>query len=506
MMKKSTILTQLLIVIAIIVVANLISRNLYFRIDFTEDQRYTLSKATRDILQDLDEVITVKAYFTENLPAQLAFVQSDLRDQLVEYEDLAGGNLIFEFINPSESDELKQEAIQSGVAPLSINVVENDQQQQIQAFLGVVLKSGENTEAIPVVQPNGGMEYDLTMAIKKLAIQDKPKIGMISGYGSPSLSSFPQLVEQLSVLYDVEEFSIADTFSIPTFYRGLIWVAPTDTIAPIEFSKLDQYLNQGGKLFLSYSSVAGNLQQGSLQPAPDIGIKNWVAGKGLSYNNEFVIDQNCLPVTVQQRQGFLTINSQVSVPLLPRVSNFDDHPITEGLEQVLLPFVNAFTINNNADTTIRINPLAFTSSKSGTMPAPGILDINRKWTEADFPLQEQILASSIEGLGPGNGAMVVIGNGDFIINGEGQQAQRVNPDNLNFASNAIDWLADDTGLIGLRTKAITARTLDKIDDGTKNLLKYGNVFAPILLILIYAGIRKQIRIRRKQRWAQGNFA
>lgn len=505
MMKKSTILTQLLIVIAIIVVANLISRNLYFRLDFTEDQRYTLSKATKDILQDLDEVITVKAYFTENLPAQLAFVQSDLRDQLVEYEDLAGGNLIFEFINPSESDELKQEAIQSGVAPLSITVVENDQQQQIQAFLGVVLKSGDQTEAIPVVQPNGGLEYDLTMAIKKLAIQDKPKIAMISGYGAPSLNAYPQLLEQLLVLYDVEEFSIADTFSIPTFYRGLIWIAPKDTIAPIEFSKLDQYLNQGGKLFLSYSSVSGDLQQGSLQSAPDIGIKSWVAKKGLIYGSDFVIDQNCLPVTVQQRQGFMTINSQVNVPLLPRISTFEDHPITQGLEQILLPFVNAFTINP-ADTSVRVNPLAFTSEKSGNIPAPGVVDIQRRWTAADFPLQEQILASSIEGLGVGNGAMVVIGNGDFIFNGEGQQAQRVNPDNLNFANNAIDWLADDTGLIALRTKAITARTLDKIEDGTKNLLKYGNVFVPILLILVYAFVRKQLRNRKKQKWAQGNFA
>lgn len=504
-MKKSTIITQLLIVVAIIVVANLISRNLYFRIDFTEDQRYTLSKATKDILKDLDEVITVKAYFTENLPAQLAFVQNDLRDQLVEYEDLAGGNLIFEFINPSESDELKQEAIQSGVAPLSISVVENDQQQQIQAFLGVVLKSGDRTEAIPVVQPSGGVEYDLTMAIKKLSILDKPKIGMISGYGEPALGAFPQLIEQLSVLYDVETFNIADTSSIPAYYRGLIWVAPTDTISPIEFRKLDQYLNQGGKLFLSYSSVAGDLQQASLQPAPNIGMNRWVAGKGLVFGNDFVTDPNCIPVTYQQRQGFMTINSQVNVPFFPRVSNFEEHPITDGLEAMLLPFVNAFTINS-PDSTVRINPLVFTSERSGSVRAPGMLDIRKKWTEADFPMQEQILASSIEGLGTGNGAMVVIGNGDFIVNGEGQEAQAVNRDNLNFASNAIDWLADDTGLISLRTKAITARQLDKIEDSTKNLLKYGNVFAPILLLLMYAFIRKQIKNRRKQKWLQGNFA
>lgn len=504
-MKKSTIITQLLIVIAIVVVANLISRNLYFRLDFTEDQRYTLSKATKDILTELDNVITVKAYFTEDLPSQLAFVKNDLRDQLIEYENLSGGNLVFEFINPNESEELKQEAVQNGVAPLSINVVENDQRQQIQAFLGVVLKSGERSEAIPVVQPEGALEYDLTTAIKKLSILDKPKVGMISGYGEPNLNAYPQLLQQLSVLYDVESFNIADTFSIPNYYRALLWVGPKDTIPPIEFSKLDKYLDQGGKLFLSYSSVQGDLQQSSLQPAADIGLKSWISGKGLTYGNEFVIDQVCAAVTVQQRQGFFTINSQVNVPFFPRLSNFEDHPVTEGLEAILLPFANAFTINN-ADTTIKITPLIFTSERSGAVPAPGFIDIRKQWTERDFPVQEQILASSIENLGPGNGAIVVIGNGDFVLNGEGQQAQAVNQDNVNFASNAVDWLADDTGLIELRTKGITARQLDKIEDSTKNLLKYGNVFAPILLILVYAFIRRQVRRARKQRWREGNFA
>jgi len=196
-MKQTTIFTQLLIVIAIVVVANLISRGLYFRLDFTEDQRYTLSKATKDVLADLNNVITVQAYFTEELPAQLDYVRSDLRDMLIEYEDLSGGNLVFEFINPNESDELKQEAMQNGVAPISINVIENDQRQQLQAFLGVVMKSGDQTEVIPLIQPEGAMEYDLTTAVKKISIIDKPKVGVVSSYGAAPLNALGQLAQQL---------------------------------------------------------------------------------------------------------------------------------------------------------------------------------------------------------------------------------------------------------------------------------------------------------------------
>jgi len=503
-MKKSTILVQLTIVIAIVIVANLISRNLYFRLDFTEDQRYTLSDATTEVLQNLNEVITVQAYFTEELPAQLAYVRNDLRDMLIEYENRSQGSLVFEFINPNETEQTKQEAMQAGVAPIRINVIENDQRQQLDAFLGVVMKSGDRTEVIPLIQPEGAMEYDLTTAIKKISIADKPKVGMISAYGEPSLNAFPQLIQQLSVLYDVEPFNLADTTTIPTYYRSLLWVSPSDTIPPVEFQKLDRYLNSGGNLFLAYATVDGDLQSSQLTRKPNIGLADWIRSKGLSYGQDFVIDANSATVTVQQRQGFFTINSQVNFHYLTRITNFEDHPITGGLENAVFTFSNALTISNT-DTTISVNPLVYTSELSGTQP-PGYINIQRNWTENDFTQGQQILSASIEGLRPGNGKIVVVGNGDFLVNGEGQQTQQLSPDNVNLASNSVDWLADDTGLIDLRTKGITARPLDSVEDSTKNLLKYGNVFAPILLILLYAFVRRQANGRKRQRWSQGNFA
>ena len=112
----------------------------------------------------------------------------------------------------------------------------------------------------------------------------------------------------------------------------------------------------------------------------------------------------------------------------------------------------------------------------------------------------------MEHRGANNGSMVAVSNGQFINNGEGQQAQQLNMDNINFATNAIDWLSDDTGLVGLRTKGITSRPLESIDDGTKSLVKYGNVFSPILLILIYGFIRRSSVQRKRQKWVQGDYS
>jgi ABC-type uncharacterized transport system involved in gliding motility auxiliary subunit len=115
-----------------------------------------------------------------------------------------------------------------------------------------------------------------------------------------------------------------------------------------------------------------------------------------------------------------------------------------------------------------------------------------------------VTALAVEGplAGTGNAKMVVVANGSFALNGEGQQ---INEDNANLATNAIDWLSDDTGLIALRTKGVTNRPLDNVEDGKKALLKWGNVFAPILMALLLGLIRRQRYMRKRQKWIQGSI-
>ncbi|XOV94550.1 MAG: GldG family protein [Bacteroidota bacterium] len=504
MMKKGNIIIQLLVIVAIVVVVNLISNQLYFRLDFTEDQRYTFSEATKEVLDELDGVVTIKAYFSDDLPAQLLKTKQDFMDQLVEYENQSGGNVVYEFISPNESEELEQEAQEQGVQPVMINVTESDKVQQMRAYLGAVLKMEDRTEVIPVIQPGAAMEYNLTTSIKKISIRDKPKIGLIQGYGAPPIQAYPQLLEEFSVLYDVEPLNIADTNTIPSYYRALIWMGVNDTINPVEFQKLDRYLAGGGGLLVGYSPVQGDLQQGMLMSGPTTGMRRWLANKGLDLQSNFVIDANCASVTVQQRQGFFTINSQVEFPYFPIVSEFEDHPITGGLESVVFQFASSISFNS-ADTSASQFPLILSSENSGVVQPPAYVDIQKKWTQNDFTADRQILAAALDGLGGGQGKLVLISNGSFCVNGMGQQPQRVNQDNVSLAANAVDWLSDDTGLINLRTKGITNRPIEQIEDSTKNLLKYGNVLAPILLILIYAFVRKSQNNRKRQRWMQGNY-
>jgi len=90
--------------------------------------------------------------------------------------------------------------------------------------------------------------------------------------------------------------------------------------------------------------------------------------------------------------------------------------------------------------------------------------------------------------------LVVIADGDFPINGPAygqQQPRRLQPDNVNLLSNALDWLSDDTGLIALRTKGAVTRPIRELDDATKTILKYTNFLLPILLVIGYGVVRAQ---------------
>ncbi len=138
-------------------------------------------------------------------------------------------------------------------------------------------------------------------------------------------------------------------------------------------------------------------------------------------------------------------------------------------------------------------PLIFSSEKSGTQGVPLYFNIEKKWTDSDFPLHDLVAGALLEGkiVGQNDSKMIVIGDGDFAVNGQGQQAQQLAPDNVNLLVNSIDWLSDDSGLIDLRTRGVTSRTLEQISDARKNFLKWLNVLLPVLLIIGYGLLRMQ---------------
>jgi len=110
------------LVLGILILINFISIRLFSRLDLTKAGVYTLSNASKALVRDLDDRITVKAYFTEDLPAPYNNNRRQVLDILNEYKAYAKGNLHFEFFNP-EGEKNEHEAQQAGIPPELTNAL-----------------------------------------------------------------------------------------------------------------------------------------------------------------------------------------------------------------------------------------------------------------------------------------------------------------------------------------------------------------------------------------------
>jgi gliding-associated putative ABC transporter substrate-binding component GldG len=506
MITRKKVRMSILLIIGIFLLFNLIASRFFFRLDYSADQRYTLSKATKDILSQLSEPVTISAYFSEDLPPNIEQVRQDFRDMLLEYSSYSNGLIVYEFINPSESQESEMKAQQNGIQPIMINVRERDQMKQQRAYLGALVQMGDRKEVIPFIQPGAAMEYALSTNIKKLSVVDKPRVALLQGHGEATLGSIQQLYNQLSILYSIEQINFTDTSGVSLEYKTLVVIAPKDSIPQFHFAYLDEFLNRGGRLLVALNTVNGDLSTG-MGNKISTGFETWLKQRGIEVEDNFIIDASCSNVMVRQQQGPFMMNTPVQFPYIPVITNFTEHPITDGLESVAFIFASPIRISN-ADTSVVMIPLATTSEKSGVQNAPIQFDVMKQWTLNDFPLSSLPVALLIEGKVPGTPGykMVVFSDGDFAVNGEGENAQQLSEDNVSLMSNAIDWLSDDTGLIELRTKGVSSRPLDaSLEDSTKTMLKYLNFLLPIALIIIYGVFRFQFKRKKRNELMSTDF-
>ena len=228
-------------------------------------------------------------------------------------------------------------------------------------------------------------------------------------------------------------------------------------------------------------------------------MKKQLKEKGVEVLDNFVVDARCGSVSVPQQLGFFTIQASVSFPYVPVIATFAQHPVTSGLEGVMLEF--ASEIRSTGDSSVVYTPLAMSSDLSSSMPAPQFFDVNREWVEDDFTRDNIVVAAAVESTAKENPfRMVVVGDGDFPVNGPYQQSRQLQPDNVNFLVNAIDWLSDDTGLIALRTRGAISRPIREMDESARSILKYANFLLPVLLAVGYGVVRSQrnraVRMKR----------
>jgi ABC-type uncharacterized transport system involved in gliding motility auxiliary subunit len=183
------------LIIIVVILINLVSSFIYFKIDLTLNDVYSLSGVSRSTMKNLEEPLKVKVFFSENLPAQYNTIQRYLYDLLAEYDSAGGSNVDIEYVDV-EKEEGKNLASSFGISPVQVREVSNDQVSARAAYMGLVLINGDMVEKINGINTPEGLEYKITSTIRKmvskssalLKLKDPVKMTL---YFSPALQNFP---------------------------------------------------------------------------------------------------------------------------------------------------------------------------------------------------------------------------------------------------------------------------------------------------------------------------
>jgi len=522
MMNSKNTWTFTILIIGLIFIFNLFAQKMFVRFDLTENQRYSISDVTRTILEDIDDPITVKVYYSENFPRQLISVKQYVLDMLDEYRAYAGSGLEYEFIAVTgEDQELEQEAMSYGIQPVQANITESDEVKVQRIYLGIAFLYGDQQEVIPFAQHIEQLEYDMTGAIKKLSQGSLPKIGWLTGHGEQELGEegVARAMGEIQKNYELVALDLTSESQIPQDINTIILAGATTSFAGQDLYKLDQYILRGGRLglFLNTKIVDMQNQYFPVQENQS-NIFEFLEHFGVKYGTQLLMDKQSYQVQAMQNLGFLQIPVAVDYPYAPRITRIDaDSPIVNRLNELGFFFVNELTSTSDS-TRVKFTSLMHTSDMTGyAMPDQRTRSINisagQKVPDYMYREGSKSISAVLEGeyssyfgssrpdsihypeshLGTSMvpTALVAVGNATFT------SQQFMVPSSLTFLLNTVDWLHDRNGLISIRSKNIQPAQLEEMTRATRQSLKWINILLAPILITLMGFIRWYIRNKSK---------
>lgn len=504
----------------ILVAVNVITGGMRQRVDLTREKAYTLSDGTRAILARLDTSVKIRFYCSQGATAspETVFLKSYARkveDLLGEYKQAGKGKIIIEKYDPQPDSDAEDSARLDGVEGLPLQSGEK-------FYLGLAVSLLDGKQAIPFLQPNRErlLEYDLSRAITRVVTPEKPVVGVMSAlpvFGMPSNPMMMQmgqrgqpawaLITELQNDFTVRRVDMGAD-QIDAEIKVLIVIHPKDITDAAQFA-IDQFILRGGKLvaFLDANSLIESRNQqnpmmgqmGGGGSTLDKLLKAW----GMSFENTKVVaDMNFrmelgggdAPGT--QRPTWLSITAEgidTNDVVTSQIDNlwyfaggaFSGTP-TAGLKETVLlrsttdsQLVDGMMANLSPESALK------DFKSSGTEYALAIRlmgkfktafpdgkpaekkDEDKKDSEPK-PEAKQPDDSLKEG--KADATVILVGDADMIHDSFSVQdtqtpfgnMRRPLNGNLNFAQNAVEQLAGDNNLIGVRSRATMNRPFTRV--------------------------------------------
>ena len=413
-MKRLSFLPPLLLVILV----NILLSWVDFRIDLTQDKKHSISKETKQILTDLDDVVFIKIYLSGDFPPEFKHLQSELLNLLTSFKSIAGDNFDYEVIDPnntkdeSEKIDLFKQLVKDGLTPTDIEIRSTSSKSSQIIFPGALIYYKDRQQAVnflknSVTKQAGeninasieNLEYEFIAAIHHLAKNNIEKIAFLEGNGELTDKEVYDLTEsvlqdndKLSYHYAIERFNIKE-FEIDSSkmeadiskqildlsnFKALIIAKPTIAFNMLEKFIIDQYIMNGGKILWLIDGV--NATMDSLQKANsfialknDLNLDDQLFKYGVRINPNLIEDLRSTQIPIVT--GYSNNMPQQSYfpwPYYPLLFSEINHPISKGLDAIKCDFASSIdTIQNTIKKTI----LLTSSKQSRINPTPAKISL-----------------------------------------------------------------------------------------------------------------------------------
>ena len=554
-MKSS--LLRTLAVIAALVVVNVLSAFVFFRLDLTQEKRFTLSKATQRLLTNLPDDVHIDVYLTGDLPPGFKRLENAVRETLDGFQAVTSKKITYRFIDPDDltntddKNKLIDKLQQKGLLPTNLYASEGGKRTEKLVFPGALVSYKGREVPISLLKGNKtataeeqlnqsyeSVEFQLASAIQKLTQtkEDRKRVGLLYSHTSVPPSRFSDLLASVQQQYDLFFIDIAKPGPIVGLDLVLV-PKPDSAFSEEEIFKLDQFVVKGGRalFFIDGQRVDSVNNEGTYAQPLSLNLDDLFFRWGVRINRDVVKDFYCgaIPLNV----GNLGDKPNIQlVPwrFYPLLNNFgtSGNPVVRNLDAVLGKFVSTLdTVRamGGDGQLIQKTPLLLTSAYTKILKTPALISYNEARQQPEpstYTDGAHIIGCLLEGkfqslfasrILPGdpraNGFMsagtasriLICSDGDLIINDVDYKRNAPYPlgfdrytqntyANKDFALNAIDYLIDPNGVIAARSRSVTLRPLDKIRvDANRTSLQLLNLLGPLALVGLIGFVWQVVR-------------
>lgn len=496
MKKVKPVYVNILLAVLTVILVNVVFYFGFFRIDLTAGRIYSLSKVSKKIVSKFDDKILIRAVFSKVLPEQFKFIRLYVEDMLKEYRTYSRGKIKFEFIDPQQpkSKLTENDVISMGIYPVEFTVVEKDKFEVKKGYMGLAMLYKDKKEVIPAVSNIETLEYDITLALKRLTMKERKNIGVVNNHRCNTLDSneLSNFKLQISKLYNLKPLQISSETLKDV--EGLLIISPKENFDNKELFWLDQYILSGKPVAFLMDKYDVSLQTFWTSKI-NTNLFDLVSYYGVDILDGLVADYQCQKVSLRTQQAFFVITNIVDYPFIPVITKFNKtHPLVKDLAQVNLPFVSPLSIRSNLQNVTptilmetskysflkkdvyTVNPLSvdFRMTKD-SQKGPFIVGVELKGKFKSYFSDEekfknlQIDISERLTEAKQDARILVVSSSRFIDN------------ETDFLGNIIDYLAQEHELLAIRSKNVTPPPIKAVSATVKVLYRYFTMFVPPLI-------------------------